>query len=310
MGSWILTHLKHLGPESIPARWDRAQAFSYCSRLTNSHYENFSVASAFLPRQLVKPFQAVYSFCRWADDLGDETGERGTSLLNWWRELTHSAFAGQAWHPVFVALQQPIRRYQLQQQPFLDLICAFEQDQSVKTYQTWEQLEEYCTHSANPVGRIVLQLGNSYTPENAILSDQICTGLQLANFWQDVGRDWRNLRRIYVPEKIAEEHGYWHALHQQEMDSPAFRSLMKSLVERTYDYFDRGKPLIDRVDSSIRLDIDLFISGGRAILNELKAMNYDVWHTRPEVSKTAKARLLGDALLREARKTVRKWWPL
>ena len=171
-----------------------AEAAAYCRRLATTHYENFPVVSWLLPRRMHQHFYNIYAYCRWADDLGDEVGDVAQSLelLGWWREELTSCFEDRPRHPVFVALGPTIHEFGIPVEPFGDLISAFEQDQSVHEYETFEQLTDYCRRSANPVGRLVLYLCRQATSENFVWSDSICTGLQLANFWQDVARELRH----------------------------------------------------------------------------------------------------------------------
>src|SRR5262249_32129374 len=184
--------LGRFGPDQLGKAVPLAQARSYCSRLARSHYENFTVASLLLPRRLLRHFHAVYAYCRWADDLADEVGggPRALALLRWWREELLRCYGGQPRHPGMLALRETIQPLPIPPDPFLDLLFAFEQDQIVKRYRTYEQLLAYCRNSANPVGHLILYLGEAYSRETAELSDHICTGLQLANFWQDIARDF------------------------------------------------------------------------------------------------------------------------
>src|SRR6516165_2747322 len=160
MSSTFTAELARFGPQCAYAPPSRADAQVYCSRLARTHYENFTVASALLPRHLLRHFHTVYAYCRWADDLADEAGggAHALSLLRWWREELLDCYRGQPHHPVFVALQDTIQRFDIPPQPFLDLLDAFEQDQRIKRYDTFEQLLAYCRCSANPVGRLVLYL--------------------------------------------------------------------------------------------------------------------------------------------------------
>lgn len=181
------------------------QARSWCRRLALGRYENFSVLSALVPRDLRDDFAAVYAFCRWADDLGDEVGDpvRSLELLAWWRRELEQCFAGEPRHPVFIALHPTITKHDLPMQPFDALIRAFEQDQTKRRYETWEEVIDYCTRSADPVGRLVLMLcGEPRTEEVFTLSDKICTALQLTNHWQDVKRDILERDRIYIPREL------------------------------------------------------------------------------------------------------------
>ena len=177
------------------------------------HYENFTVASRLLPRRLRQHVCNIYAYCRWADDLADEIGDpqRSLALLDWWETQLRDCYDGRAAHPVFIALSETIRKFDIPAEPFLDLLVAFRQDQRVTRYETIDQVLEYCRCSANPVGRLVLYLGRCHTPERARLSDSICTGLQLANFCQDVARDW-DRGRIYLPQADCRRFGYDEAV--------------------------------------------------------------------------------------------------
>ena len=198
------------------------EARAYCRRLTLGHYENFSVASLLLPRRLVPHFYAIYSYCRWADDLGDETGggARALALLEWWRTELFRCYDGKPRHPVMIALMPTIRRFHIPPEPFLALIRAFEQDQHVKRYETYPQLLDYCRLSANPVGHLVLYLCECFNTRTAALADAICTGLQLANFWQDVSRDL-DIDRVYIPAEDMCRFGYADA----DLSTPLYADL-------------------------------------------------------------------------------------
>lgn len=297
MNNGFAKELARFGPEQrygpVHLEWARG----YCSRLARTHYENFSVASVLLPRRLLKHFHHVYAYCRWADDLADEAGggRVALDLLRWWRAELLSCYDGQPRHPVMIALQETIRRFHIPAKPFLDLLFAFEQDQLVKSYATFAQLLDYCRYSANPVGHLVLYLCGAYTEANAELADHVCTALQLANFWQDVARDF-DIGRVYLPEEDRRAFGYTESELQNRRCTPAFVELMRFEVERTRDLFYRGMPLLERVAGDVRLDIELFIRGGLAILRQIERIRYDVWRARPVVSKWRKAALLARAL--------------
>src|SRR5689334_16628244 len=173
--------LARLGPGVPYPPVGRAEAQAYCTRLARTHYENFTVPSLLLPRHLLRHFHAVYAYCRWADDLADEVGggSRALNLLRWWREELLRCYDGRPRHPVMIALRDTIRRFDIPPKPFLDLLAAFEQDQRVTHYQTYDELLGYCRCSANPVGHLVLYLCRSFDAERARLSDFVCTGLQL-----------------------------------------------------------------------------------------------------------------------------------
>ncbi|OYW19441.1 MAG: squalene synthase HpnC, partial [Planctomycetales bacterium 12-60-4] len=212
---------------------NQSEAEAYCRQLATSHYENFPLVSWLLPPQLHQHFYNVYAYCRWADDLGDEVGDtaRSLELLGWWRAELDRCYAGDASHPVFVALKSTIAEFAIPRAPFSDLISAFEQDQHVREYDTFEQLRDYCRRSADPVGRIVLYLCRQFSEENAAWSDSICTGLQLANFWQDVARDY-DIGRIYLPREDYERFGYARTDFDSRAETPAFLALMQFEVQR------------------------------------------------------------------------------
>jgi squalene synthase HpnC len=299
MDNGFADDLARWGPASTGAPCSQVEAREYCRRLAHGHYENFSVASLLLPRRLLPHFHAIYAYCRWADDLGDETGggKRAVDLLQWWRqELLHCSRGGSR-HPVMIALAGTIDRFQIPLEPFLDLIRAFEQDQQVKRYQTYAQLLGYCRYSANPVGRLILYLCECFDERKAELSDAICTGLQLANFWQDVSRDL-NIGRVYLPEEDMQRCGYSWADLQARRLTAAFRALMRFEVERARALFHQGRPLVRLMPGDVQADIELFLRGGLAILDKITAIDYNVWRQRPVLGKWDKAAMVGGVLWR------------
>lgn len=380
-GTDPLALLRQFGPEAVEPspRVTLEQARAYCRDLAVSHYENFSVLTRLVPETLRDDFAAVYAFCRWADDLGDETGSdeaaraRSTRLLAWWREELNECFAwagveasagetpaptcikptagetpappettatagetpappktaaGSAvgegkppTHPVFIALAETARKHHahgLTSQPFDDLIRAFEQDQLVRRYQTWDQVVDYCTRSADPVGRIVLMLGGyappTIAPENAEryrLSDLTCTALQLINFWQDVQRDLLERDRVYLPEAetgaTAEVLREWMRRGSKDGGYDpgarvAYIRMLRPLVERTAGMFEESRALSGMLDpstgsASIGPVVGLFHAGGEAILKAVRAGGYTtLWH-RPRLGKVTKGLLLARAML-------------
>jgi squalene synthase HpnC len=297
MQNGFARELARYGPERSYAPFSRADAQSYCSRLARRHYENFTVASVLLPRPLLRHFHNVYAYCRWADDLADESGGGSTalSLLRWWREELLRCYEGQPRHPVMIALRRTIVRFRIPPQPFLDLLFAFEQDQLVKRYHTYEQLLGYCRCSANPVGHLVLYLGEAFDTGRAALADRICTALQLANFWQDVARDW-SIGRVYLPQEDRRRFGYSDEDLEAERFTPAFAELLRFEVDRTRDLFYRGYPLIEQMPAGLQADVELFLKGGLAILRKIERCGYNVWARRPVLAKWEKAWLFAGAL--------------
>ena len=288
-------------PEASAARYTTAGAEAYTRWLATHHYENFHVASFLLPKRLHQDFYNVYSYCRWADDLGDEIGDRAESLrlLGWWREQLEAMYAGEASHPVFVALRRTVARCSIPPEPFADLIRAFEQDQTVARYTTWQDLYGYCRYSANPVGRLVLYLCGYSDAERQRLSDATCTALQLANFWQDVAVDLEK-DRVYIPLEVLERHGYGlEDLYARRM-TPAFRDVMREIVARARELFAEGLPLSSMVDRRLALDIDLFSRGGLRVLDKIAEQDYDVLSRRPAISKAERVWLLLGSLARVA----------
>jgi squalene synthase HpnC len=288
-------------PESLARKWTTDEALAYTRWLATNHYENFHVVSFLLPKRLHQDFYNVYSFCRWADDLGDEIGDTAESLrlLAWWRGELRKMYAGEASHPVFVALKATAARYELPQSLFDDLITAFEQDQTVTRYRTFEELFGYCKNSANPVGRLVLGLCGYNDPERHALSDATCTALQLANFWQDVIVDLEK-DRVYLPLDVLECHGYSvEALFQRRFDA-RFRAAMKEAVEVARELFLKGLPLAGMVDRRLAIDLELFSRGGMKVLEKIERQDYNVLRARPAISKLERVGLLLGALSRRA----------
>jgi squalene synthase HpnC len=308
MPAAVTKDLQRYGPDRAFRPVSLARAQTYCSRLARSHYENFTVASLLLPRRLLRHFHTVYAYCRWADDLADEAGggPGALSLLRWWRQELLACYRGEPRHPVMVALRETIRHFDIPSQPFLDLLFAFEQDQLIKRYATYQQLLNYCRYSANPVGHLVLYLCRAYSADNARLADHICTALQLANFWQDVARDL-DIDRIYLPEEDRVRFGCPEADLRQRRCTPAFVALMRFEVDRTRDLFYRGFPLLEQVPADVRLDIELFIRGGLAILCKIERCRYNVLKSRPALARWEKVALLGGALWR--RLQAHLWGP-
>ena len=295
--------LQRFGPDAAEARpLSPARCRRYCRTLARRHYENFTVASWLLPRRLRQHFYNVYAYCRWADDLADETGDpaRSLRLLDWWAAELDRCYAGHATHPVFVALAETVRRFDVPQAPFADLLAAFRQDQHVTRYETFDQLLEYCRRSANPVGRMVLHLFGYRDEERAVWSDAICTALQLTNFWQDVAIDGQK-GRIYIPGEDRERHGVTEEEVLSGRMGPGFRGLLAELVERTRERFRAGSPLLHSVRGRLSLELRCVWLGGMRILERLEAGGFDPFHHRPTLTRKDALVAAGRALLGAAR---------
>jgi squalene synthase HpnC/squalene synthase HpnD len=274
-----------------------AEAERYTRRLATHHYENFNVVSWLLPRRLHQHFYNLYAYCRWADDLGDEIADpaRALELLDGWDQELRDCYADKPSHPVFVALRQTIRACDIPIEPFSDLLVAFRQDQTVHRYPVWNGVLGYCRYSANPVGRLVLYLCGYRDAGRQQLSDATCTALQLANFWQDVGRDL-DKGRIYIPLETLAAHGLTEDDIVARRFDARYVSLMKELIARTRELFEQGMPLAGRVDSELRVDIEMFSRGGLAVLDSIEATGYNTLRHRPSIPKSKQLRLLMRAL--------------
>lgn len=282
-------------PSSAPSL-DEARA--YCSQLARSHYENFSVATWFLPARLRQHFYNVYSYCRISDDLGDEVGDTAASLalLDQWQCELDSCYDGSPKHPVFVALAETVRQFEIPKHEFSDLLIAFRQDQTVTRFETFNDVLAYCRYSANPVGHLVLYLCGYKDAERQQLSDYTCTALQLANFWQDVTVDY-DKGRIYLPLEDLRRFGVTEDDIAAKRNTPAFIEMMKFEVDRAHDWFRQGLPLVDKVDHELAVDLELFTRGGQEILRAIEKQGYAVLGNRPAISKSRKLALVARAAL-------------
>jgi squalene synthase HpnC len=273
------------------------EARQYCRELAESHYENFHVASWLLPKRLRPHFQSIYAYCRISDDLGDEVESQAQALalLDIWQEQLDACYRGDVKHPVFVALQETIHICDIPKKPFADLLAAFRQDQTVTRYPSMDSVLGYCRNSANPVGRLVLYACGYRDEGRFALSDETCSALQLANFWQDVREDFAR-GRIYLPQDAMAAAGVDEETLAHGQATPAFRAMMRGQVAYTQAMFARGTKLIRMVDRELAVDLDLFTRGGVEILRAIEKRQYDVLSGRPTISKPRKAMLLLHAL--------------
>ncbi len=257
-------------------------AYEFCTRLARSHYENFTVASWLMPAAMRRHMYAIYAYARMADDFADE--DRDLAKLDAWERELDLAYAGAPHHPVFVALADTVRRFEIPREPFADLLVAFRSDVNFKGFDTIDDLLGYARYSANPVGRLVLYLFGYRDPERQRLSDLICSGLQLANFWQDVAIDL-DKGRIYLPRHDMARFAVTAADLNRRVADEKFKALLKHEVEVARAMLAEGSALHRLVDRRLRRDILMFAGGGLAILRAIEAVGYDVFARRPKLSK-------------------------
>jgi squalene synthase HpnC len=288
----------------LPAAGGLAAAEAFCREVARRHYENFTVATQLVPPRLRQHLANVYAFARWSDDLADEAADpaaAGRGLAEWRREL-EDCFAGRPRHPVFVALHDTVRRTGLTIEPFSDLLDAFGEDQAYDRdgvavrYDSRADLLHYCRRSADPVGRIVLALEGCRDPGLVAMSDSICTGLQLVNFWQDIARD-RAAGRVYLPREDMRRFG----VDESQLDlrrAPApLVALVREEVAWAAECFAAGAPLAGLAPAALRPAIGLFLGGGRALAAAIERAGFDTLARRPTVGRWAKLRL-----------ACRAWW--
>lgn len=283
---WAALPASYRMPEVIPTL---GQARAWCRELAESHYENFHVASWFLPRALRPHFHAIYAYCRVSDDLGDEVPEtaQALALLDMWGRELDACYEGRARHPVFVALAETIRVCSIPKDPFADLLVAFRRDQTITRHATKDALLDYCRYSANPVGRLVLYACGYADEERFRLSDATCSALQLANFWQDVRVDYAK-DRIYLPQDDMQRFGVTEQTIAGGVATPEFRALLHHEVDYARSLFHEGLSLVGKVGRELALDLDLFSRGGLEILNAIERRNFDVLSERPAISRRTK----------------------
>ncbi|MCL6453342.1 MAG: squalene synthase HpnC [Alicyclobacillus sp.] len=272
------------------------EAFAYCTQVATKHYENFSVISWFLPKSLQRHVCALYAYCRGIDDLGDELqGDRLAAIAAWEAELNR-CYGGEPRHPVFRALQETVQTFSLDRQDFLKLIEANRMDQVVNQFETYEDLRHYCTCSADPVGHLVLQLFGYRDADRLELSDHICTGLQLANFLQDISVDVPR-GRLYIPLEDLRRFGVTRDDLAAGRFDDRVAALMAFEIDRTQRLFDAGRPLERMVPRRLGLQLSLYRLGGQAILDALRRRGGNPF-PRPRVSKRTKFLLACRLLVR------------
>jgi phytoene synthase len=266
-------------------------AYAECRRLARRHYENFPVASYLVPRDKRDVLAAIYAFARHADDLADEPGvESRLEKIAAWRETLRECYAGKVHHPVFLALHDTVQRFSLSFENFENLLRAFESDVNTNRHRDFSSLLAYCACSANPVGRLVLELFGHRDPELFALSDCVCTALQLTNFWQDVAVDL-DRDRIYLPWEDLQRFNYTlDDLRAGRVDG-RWRELLELEIARTRQFFEQGKALPEKVAPELRLQLRLTWLGGMTLLRIIESVGYDVFRRRPSLGKLDFVRL-------------------
>lgn len=282
-------------------------SYRYCEKITKEHYENFPVASLLLPREKRKYIYSIYAFARAADDFADELNieggkEKRLVLLDEWKQKLDDCYNGKAYSPIFIALMNTVEKCEIPKEPLGNLLKAFKQDVVKNRYNDFNEVLEYCKNSANPIGRVVLMIFGIKEDELFKLSDNICTALQLTNFWQDVSVDLEK-DRIYIP--VHDMSGF-NVTEGQLLNKKAdenFKNLMKNLIERTSKIFAEGKELIQRTSTDEKLkkmkkELKLTWFGGNLILSKIKEIDYDVLNNRPKITFFNKLNLITKTFLK------------
>lgn len=262
------------------------KAYQYCLEIVRSHYENFPVASLLLPRTLRQPIAVIYAFARSADDFADEgqlSEQQRLEKLNAYSQQLEALGKTQATDPIFIALKDVINRHQLPLPLFNDLLTAFKQDVTKKRYANFTEVLNYCQHSANPVGRLLLHLIHQATPENLQRSDAICSALQLINFLQDIHQDYDENNRIYFPQDEMLQWGVNETMIKQQQSDDAMRSLVNQQLQRAKTMMLSGAPLGNRIPGRFGLQLRMMINGGLQVLKLLENQQQNVF-SRPRLN--------------------------
>lgn len=279
------------------------EAYAYCEQLAQRRYENVPVASRFLPPDRRPHVFAIYAFARAANDFADEAyyASRRAEALEQWEHELNRAFHGEADHPIFVALQRTIDDRDLPITPFTDLMTAFRMDQATARYATFADLRRYCAFSAEPLGQLMLRIFGYTDPSLHSYAGEMCAGLQMANFLQDLGLDYNGHRgRLYLPLEDLRHFGVTEQELRTATLTPAYREMMRFQVARARAMLERGRPLIDRVGPDLSFELELTWHSGQAVLDKIEGVGYDVFRRRPILNKADRAMLL-------LRAAARRW---
>jgi squalene synthase HpnC len=284
------------------AGWDTHQSIddaqAYCEKIAKAHYENFVITNHFTPPEVRNHIQNVYAFCRYGDDLGDDApfppDERMMLLQAWLEDLRiahDDNWNGTPRHPILIALAHTSKTFNIPIKPYEKLITAFMWDQERIQYSSWDELKQYCEHSADPVGHLFLYVYGHDNDELRHLADSTCTALQLANHWQDIRRDLVQGRR-YLPLETMEKYQYTIEDYNNMIYDERWVKILKEEVDRAQALFDEGKKLWSKVDAHLAVDLEMFTLGGEEILKSIRKQRYNTWVKRPKVSKFKQIRLL------------------
>ena len=276
-------------------------SFKYCENIVKNHYESFPVASLLIPEKKRKYIYSIYAFARAADDFADEPDieggkEKRLALLDEWNTKLKDCYKKKAYDPIFIALGSTVKECEIPIEPLENLLKAFRQDVIKNRYDNFQEVLDYCTNSANPIGRLVLMVFGKHDEEMFKYSDKICTALQLTNFWQDISADLEK-DRIYIPQDDMKNYNYDDEELLKLKYNDNFKELLKFQVNRTDKIFEEGKELIrltgnDKGLNRLTRELKLTWLGGKEILNKIKSSNFDVLSKRPRLSFFDKIKLL------------------
>ncbi len=289
--------------QTVDAGLTLDRAYRVCREITASHYENFPVASLLLPAKIRRHVYPIYAFARHADDLADEAGDRDALLQ--WREFLYLSSQETPGHPIFMALTDTMRKFDLPLSLFDDLLSAFLQDLEKNRYADLPELLEYCRYSANPVGRIILLLHGYREEQLFVYSDAICTALQLANFWQDLSIDLKK-DRLYIPRSFLEAYRIDEEALFQKVSHDNFREMLKALIETTRGLFRQGLPLLRRIRGRLKWELKFTVMGGLAVLDKIEKLDYNVLQYRPALTRGDWARIAIKGVVRKLGSVMRK----
>ncbi len=266
---------------------DINSAYNEAIKFAMNHYENFPVISFLIPKDLRKHIAIIYWFARTADDIADEgalsESERLNQLNEFETRLTET-LKGNFSNQFDLALHSTVKEKNLSTEYFYNLLKAFRQDITVKRYEDYSSLQSYCVNSANPVGRLILELYNIRNEDAFNYSDSICTALQLTNFWQDTALDYQK-GRIYYPLNDMEKYGVTENMFEFRKNNFNLREMVKSNVDQTLKMFDKGSNLLTFLHGRLKYEIKWTILGGEMILDKIRLSDYDVLNFRPHITK-------------------------